>query len=198
MATSKPVHERSTLEALEKLLKFGEKQIEQSRKQLEKLEILKQIYMGKKITIAEMVQCQSTRPSELLGQSKLSTDDVLEELLEESRLIKCHAMNTKNLLNLFLEDLQDSGNKNEDLHEDLKGSTAISSKVNKSEELLEQLLEQSKLITFHVLQAHLDNKNTLKLLSEEVEDLKNRVEDLHEKVEAAEMREGEGEGEGQA
>ena len=41
MATSKPVHERSTLEALEKLLKFGEKQIEQSRKQLEKLEILK-------------------------------------------------------------------------------------------------------------------------------------------------------------
>ena len=107
-------------------------------------------------------------------------------------------MNTKNLLNLFLEDLQDSGNKNEDLREDLKGSTAISSKVNKTEELLEQLLEQSKLITFHVLQAHLDNKNTLKLLSEEVEDLKNRVEDLHEKVEAAEMREGEGEGEGQA
>ena len=185
MATSKALHERSALEALEKLLKFGEKQIEQSGEQLEKLEILKLIYKGKKITIAEMVQCQSRRPSELLGQSKLSTDDVLEELLEESRLAKYHAMSTKNMIKIFLEHLQDSGNKNEDLRKDLKDPTAISSSVNKSEELLGMLLEKSKIGSFHVLQAL--------ILSAEVEDLKNKVVGLYEKVEAAEMREGDGE-----
>jgi len=185
MATSKPLHERSALEALEKLLKLGEKQIEQSGEQLEKLEILKLIYKGQKITIAEIAQCQSRRPSELFGQSKLSTDDVLEELLEESRLTKYHAMSTKNMINIFLEDLQDSGNNNEDLRKDLKDPTAISSSVNKSEELLGMLLEKSKLGSFHVLQAL--------ILSAEVEDLKNKIVDLYEKVEAAEMREGDGE-----
>ena len=60
MAASKPMDER-TLEVFEKLCKLAEKQVEQNKKIIEKLEVLEKQneYIGDKISIAEMRQCQA-------------------------------------------------------------------------------------------------------------------------------------------